>query len=215
MRVRFGDCVLDTATRELTRGGRAVDLEPKVFQLLELLLESRPQALEKDRIHERLWPATFVSESSLPRLVADLRAAIGDQAREPRFIRTLHGFGYAFSGPVTVDSRAAGPSQGTRFRLIWGERSIPLREGENILGRAEDVAVPIDSTRISRHHARIVVSGEQVQLEDLGSKNGTFVAGRRLTGPVPLRDGDEICLGTLLIVFRSAGDASTETDHPS
>jgi hypothetical protein len=61
MRIRFGECVLDSETRELLLRGSAVHLSPKGFQFLELLLESRPRALSKSEIHEKLWPGTFVS----------------------------------------------------------------------------------------------------------------------------------------------------------
>ena len=60
MRVRFGECVLDSDTRQLSVLGETVHLSPKAFQFLELLLESRPKALSRTQIHERLWPGTFV-----------------------------------------------------------------------------------------------------------------------------------------------------------
>jgi DNA-binding winged helix-turn-helix (wHTH) protein len=82
-----------------------VHLEPKAFRLLELLLAARPKALSKRDLQDELWPKTYVSERSLARLVANLRIAIGDRATEPRFIRTVHGFGYAFCGDVSVGRR--------------------------------------------------------------------------------------------------------------
>ncbi len=101
MHLRFGDCVFDRGTRTLTRGGRPVDIAPKAFELLGLLLEHRPRPLSKPELHEKLWPDTFVSDSSLARLVSELRKAIGDRARDPRLVRTVHGFGYAFQARVT------------------------------------------------------------------------------------------------------------------
>lgn len=65
MRIRFGECQLDSTTRELIARGKAVPLAPKGFQLLELLLTNRPRALSKAEILERVWPGTFVSEGSL------------------------------------------------------------------------------------------------------------------------------------------------------
>ena len=73
-------------------------LETKAYELLALLLSRRPNALSKAQIRDVLWPGTFVSESALARLVTQLRAACGDDAQAPRFIRTVHGFGYAFCG---------------------------------------------------------------------------------------------------------------------
>ena len=111
VRIRFGDCTLDFDTRELSRGGKPVHVEPKAYRLLELLVAARPKALSKDQIQDQLWPDTFVSERSVARLVEVLRVCLGDSAKEPHFIRTVHGFGYAFSGDVTSLSnptRAAG-----------------------------------------------------------------------------------------------------------
>jgi DNA-binding winged helix-turn-helix (wHTH) protein len=203
--------VLDTEARELRRGGVPRELSPKGFQFLELLLSSRPRAIAKQEMHERLWPDTFVSDSSLARLASQVRAAIGDDARHPRLVRTLHRHGYAFSGAVAVvvADAAARPAP---CRLVWGERQLPLLEGENLLGRASEAAVRIDLGRVSRLHARIVVEGERARLEDLGSKNGTFLRGARLQGPAELLDGDEIGVGTAVLLFRAAhGDSTTET----
>jgi pSer/pThr/pTyr-binding forkhead associated (FHA) protein len=97
--------------------------------------------------------------------------------------------------------------------VIWQKREFPLRQGENLLGRSEDAAARIDAATVSRHHARILVSQAGATLEDLGSKNGTFLRGERLTGPRALRDGDELCLGRIRLTFRmTARQASTQTE---
>ncbi len=213
-RLRFGDCVFDAATREVQRAGERIDVSPKAFQLLELLLTRRPQAVRRAEIHDSLWPATCVSASSLGRVAADLRAALGDDARHPRYVRTLHGFGYAFSGEVVDDPKAAaGPFDPLACCLVWGAREIPLGEGPHVLGRAPEAAVWIDSTKVSRQHARIVVSHGRATLEDLDSKNGTYLRGTRLSAPAELSDGDLISVGQVVFKFRSARAlASTESD---
>ena len=204
--------MLDTEARELRRGGVPRELSPKGFHFLELLLESRPRAVAKQEIHERLWPDTFVSDSSLARLASVVRAAIGDDARHPRLVRTLHGRGYAFSGTVAVEAADAA-SRPAPCYLLWGDRRIPLLAGENVLGRGAEAAVRIDLGRVSRLHARIVVGGDRALLEDLDSKNGTFHRGRRIEAPVELTDGDEIGVGTVVLLFRAAlGDSTTETE---
>ena len=211
MRLAFGDCVFDSDTRELSRGGEVVHLEPKAFALLELLIAERPKAISKSKLQEALWPETYVSERSLARLAADLRAAIGDSAEKPRFIRTVHRFGYAFCGEVATIS----PQESTfHCRLVWGEREIALTRGENVLGRDPAVAIWIDLDSVSRRHARIVVDEEGATLEDLGSKNGTFLEDRKLTAPTRLASGDRIKIGAALLVFRSfnkMGSTRTET----
>ncbi len=100
----------------------------------------------------------------------------------------------------------------TPCRVVWGERQIPLLPGENILGRSAEARVPLDLGRVSRHHARIVVESGKAVLEDLGSKNGTFVRGQLVTQPAELADGDEICIGPVVLVFRtSSSNSTTET----
>ena len=210
MRLKFGPCLFDAPARELRRDGVVQPLSPKAFQFLELLLQERPRAVPKQEIHERLWPDTFVSDASLARLASEVRTAIGDDARAPHHLRTVHRFGYAFSGDALAEMAEKGSP--ASCRLVWADRQIPLLAGENLLGRASDARVVIDLARVSRHHARIVVEGDGAVLEDLGSKNGTSLRGRPLRAPAALADGDEICIGSAVLVFRSsAGKSTTET----
>ena len=206
MRVLFGDLALDRDARQLLRGEQEVHLGPKAFDLLVLLVEQRPLVVPKAKIKDRLWPSTFVSESTLLTVVTDLRAALGDDSKRPRYVRTVRGFGYAFCGKVgeaVAGAESPGPAAPTRqLRLVLEDREIPLQEGENLLGRMEGGAAWIDSEWVSRRHARIVVSGDVVCLEDLGSKNGTFLRGRRISAPQRLSNGDQICLGRVPMTFR-------------
>jgi len=218
MRFQFGDCALDVDTRELSRAGKPVHIEPKAFRLLELLLASRPKALSKDELQDQLWPKTFVSERSLARLVEVVRDCIGDSAKEPRYIRTVHGFGYAFSGEAMQTSpRLLRPTPGGfHCRITWEDREVALSEGENILGRDPDTVVWIDLNSVSRRHARIVVRGETATIEDLGSRNGTYVQGERVETPRALASGDTIKIGAAKLVFRCfRGLGSTESEVSS
>ena len=213
MQIRFGECVLDSDTRELLVRGAPVHLSPKGLQVLELLLENRPRALAKSEIHEKLWPGTFVSDGTLTSLLAEIRSAIEDEAHEPRFVRTVHRFGYAFSGPAeAVRPSHQGRAPRVAYRLFWGPREIALEEGETVLGRDPDATAFVDHASVSRHHARIVVAGDRVTVEDLQSKNGTFLGGKKLDSPAPLTDGDELKLGTVSLKFRVFPlSGSTET----
>jgi DNA-binding winged helix-turn-helix (wHTH) protein len=210
VRVCFGDCVADFDARQLLVAGKPVHVEPRALRLLELLIAARPRALSKQELQDALWPKTFVTGRSLARLVADLRKALDDRGRVPRFIRTFHRFGYSFcaeAGPLT---RPAG--QDSVFKLLWSDREIALQEGENILGRERDAAAWIDVYSVSRRHARIVVSGERATLEDLGSKNGTFLRGEAVTRPAALSDGDRLRLGTVeMTIRRYAPAVSTQS----
>jgi DNA-binding winged helix-turn-helix (wHTH) protein len=196
MRVRFGECTFDAVRRELQRGETPAHLSPKAFELLRMLVERRPRPISKDELFDKLWPKTFVTEASLAGLVAEIRREIGDDARAPRHVRTVHGYGYAFA-----DETAASADEGV-FRLVWGAREVPLSEGENAIGREADCAISIDDATVSRRHARVVVEGQEAILEDLGSKNGTWLRGLRVAGPELLKDGDAIRIGSVPMVFR-------------
>ena len=209
MSLRFEDCVLDFDARELFRDGRVVPLPPKVFQLLEALVRARPKALSKSELHETLWPDTFVSDANLANLVADLRESLGDDARNPRIIRTVQRFGYAFQAEASPAPAAS--TTPSAFRLVWGDREIALTEGENVLGRDRDAVAWIDVYSVSRHHAKIVVSGDEASLEDLGSKNGTFLHGESVRKAVRVGDGDEIRIGTAVLTLRRFDAGSTQT----
>jgi DNA-binding winged helix-turn-helix (wHTH) protein len=214
MRVSFADCVLDLERRQLVRKDRDVHLTPKAFDLLALLVAARPRAVAKTEIHDRLWPGTFVTESNLTTLVTELRAALDDDARSPRYVKTVPRFGYAFCADATDEPERlpAGRRRGLHVSLQWAGGNVALHEGENVIGREGDAVAWIESASVSRRHARIVVSRGAATLEDLGSKNGTFHRGQRVTSPVVLANGDEIVVGTVPLRLRMSEDAlSTKT----
>ena len=197
--IRFGSCVLDVQCRTLVRDGREVHLTPKAFDLLRVLAEHAPRALTKTELLEHLWPNTFVSDDALARLISDVRVTIGDSARQPTLIRTIHGFGYAFAAEVLSDTR---PRHRSPCKLTWASHDFPLLDGENVIGRDPDVAVPINASIVSRRHARVMVAEGVAQIEDLGSKNGTFVANERVAATRQLADGDVIKIGDYELTFR-------------
>jgi DNA-binding winged helix-turn-helix (wHTH) protein len=203
MPVRFGEFTLEIENRQLRHRGVERHLSPKGFDLLRLLVEHRGRALSKTELHERLWPATFVSDATLTSLVAEVRAALSENARRGRFVRTVHRFGYAFKEDAEdVARREMLPGDDARAWIIWAWGQAALKDGEQLVGRDTDVAVWLESPSVSRHHARICVSETEATIEDLGSKNGTYVRGNRVLAPVPLDDGDEIRVGTMLLRFR-------------
>ena len=209
MRVTFDEVTLDTDTRQVFVGAQEVRISTKALDLLTLLVESRPRALAKQILIERLWPGIYVSETSLATLIREIRGGLGDSARHPRFIRTVHRFGYAFCASVPNAPGQSVSRTGLGYWLTWEARQIPLHSGENILGREPDAAVWLDSATVSRQHARIMISEHRATLEDLGSKNGTYVRGARVTGLFGLVDGDEIHLGSLVLRFRMPSEAGS------
>jgi len=214
MRVAFAECVFDSEVRALVRAGAIVHLSPKAFRLLELLLENRPRVMSKDQIVSALWPDTFVTDGSLANLVAEVRAALADTATNPRFLRTVHRVGYSFCGEVSE----APPLelQATVLSRVWlvsPDREFLLHEGECLVGRASECTVCLESSTVSRHHARLKVTGDQAVLEDLDSKNGTFLGGKPLGKKATLADGDEVRIGPETMVFRAASSATTRTER--
>jgi DNA-binding winged helix-turn-helix (wHTH) protein len=210
--IRFGEFRLDLLRRQLFQNDRDVHVTPKAFELLTILVEQRPRALSKEDLYRSLWPSTFVAEANLSVLVAELRAALGDTPKRAEYIRTAHGYGYAFVGDASVEDTPE--SRRLPFWLVSATIQVRLHEGENLIGRDPTATVWLDATQVSRHHARIRIEGQQALLEDMQSKNGTWLRGLPVTGPVPLADGDEIRLGSSAVVtFRIGFDGgSTESE---
>ena len=132
-----------------------------------------------------------------------LRGALGDAPRAARYIRTVPRYGYAFHGDARPAPVVDVPKPTlTGARLVSKRRDWLLSDGPNLVGRDRECAVRIDSTSISRRHARIVVTSGETMVEDLGSKNGTYVNGELARQPVALKDGDQIRVGSATITYR-------------
>jgi DNA-binding winged helix-turn-helix (wHTH) protein len=224
----LGEWLVQPSLNRLTRPGSSAQIEPKLMDLLVFLAQHRGQVLGREAIVDAVWAKRFVADSALSRAVTLLRRALGDDASRPRYIETIAKRGYRVvarvePAPVDGDGSPARPAPGggrTDPRpagsvVIWESQEIPLVEGINIIGRALDVCVRICSADVSRNHARITVCGDRAVIEDLGSKNGTFLAGRRITAPVEIVDGDQIAVGEHVLIFRSASSSgSTATAAP-
>lgn len=200
MRLTFADCVLDLRTRELERQGTIVPLEPKVYELLEVLIQRRPAVVTNNELDELLWPQVYVARTSLTRLVSELRAALGDTPQGSRIIRTVYKTGYAFCAEVS-GAPTPGASHATA-ELVWKKRCIPLVEGEHLAGRDAACTLVINASTVSRRHARITVVSGTATIEDLDSTNGTHVNGSPISGPTRLRPGDELLLGSEVLQVR-------------
>jgi DNA-binding winged helix-turn-helix (wHTH) protein len=205
MRTRFGPFIVDSETRQLLRDQREVHLSPKAFDLLCVLLERRPKVVDKEQLHARIWPDTYVVDANLNVLIGEIRRTISDTPQEQRFIRTVHGIGYAFCGEAG-DLTATPPSaHALRVWLVWKDRTFPLSDGDNVIGRDPQCSVWLDATGVSRQHARIRIDAETrtVALDDLDSTNGTFLRRARIVAPAPLTDGDLIKIGSVELKFRA------------
>lgn len=213
MRFDLGDLILDNSTRQLLRGVEELRLSPKAFDFLALLIKERPRVVTKADLHQRIWAGVFVSDASLAMVASEVRAALGESARAPRRIRTSHGHGYAFTGDVKPDPSA--PSSAASHWLIVAERVLPLRQGDNTVGREPGVDVWIDDPAISRRHARVRVSGATVTIEDLGSKNGTFVGEQKVSVATPIGNGDALRFGSAPALYRQSAEPTIGLPDPS
>jgi DNA-binding winged helix-turn-helix (wHTH) protein len=201
MRLKFEDCVLDLRARQLERGEKVVPLEPKMYDLLEVLIKRRPAVVTNNELDELLWPQVYVARTSLTRLVSELRAVLGDTPRDSHIIRTVYKTGYAFCANVTcvpVSLAAAATTE-----LVWKKHSLLLTDGEHIAGRDPECSLVIDATTVSRRHARITVVSGVATIEDLDSTNGTHVNGKRISAATRVTPGSELALGSEVLQVRT------------
>ncbi len=215
MRYAFGDCRLDTLSRELTSNGQPVHLTPKAFELLKLLIEARPRVLSKTELMERLWPEAFVVEANLPVLVGDLRTAIGEHGAASGAIKTHHGVGYSFTAVVRelTAGAAAAEDGGPQIVLQIGSRRVRLGPGTNTVGRDAAADVFLNDASVSRHHARLTVDGVEVHVQDLESKNGTWVADVRIDRSTPISHGMIVIFGSVeaVLLVELSEEPTTQT----
>jgi DNA-binding winged helix-turn-helix (wHTH) protein len=217
MRVRFGPFTLDSGARALLKEGAAVHLSPKAFDVLEILAARRPNVVSKDVLLAEIWPGKVVEEANLAMVVGEIRKALGDDSKSPAIVVTVARHGYRFAAELQ-DLDAAEPASRDdtypRWWLTWNDKALPLREGENLVGRHPASRIWLNAASVSRAHARIVVSPDGASIEDRGSRNGTFVDGRKVTGLHPLVDGSEVTFGSERVTFRQWSDAEALGTEP-
>jgi DNA-binding winged helix-turn-helix (wHTH) protein len=210
-RFRFGDFELDVAAFTLRREGTTVRLEKIPMEVLVLLVEQAGTLVDRDSLHAALWGSdVFLDrDAAINTAMRKIRKALAENADRPRFIETVVGKGYRFVGPIVRDTIVA-ESQVTDYRLTRGTHAFALQPGENLIGRDPGVHVFLDHPSVSRRHARIFIAARQVVLEDLHSRNGTYVGGRGITSPTELHDGAVIGVGPITLTFLAlSGVAST------
>lgn len=207
MKIWFGDCLLDTDERALLRSGQPIHLTSKAFQLLAFLLEVRPRAVAKSELQDKLWPSSFVSEGNLATLVKEARTAIGDDAKKPLYIRTVHAFGYAFAGVVQVaasdlhsivvlpfenltgdagldylcdgiaENVTNAFSRVARFRVVSSRTAFRWRGSTE---ETETIGRELQVSTIVHGRVRGSIGGLRVQVEAVAVGSGTQIWGNRL-----------------------------------
>jgi len=214
----FGEFELDVAAYTLRRTGHRIKLEKIPMEVLILLVRRAGILVTRTEIQAALWGSdVFVDQdAAINTAIRKIRRALGDDAEHPRFLETVVGKGYRFSAPVAADRDAslegsdvdAGAVSADRlhdhlatYLLTRGKREFVLVAGENLLGRDPEVNVRVEHPSVSRHHARISIHSAQAVLEDLKSRNGTFLDGRRIDAPTEIRHGATIGLGPITLSF--------------
>ncbi len=104
--VGFGEFVLDPIDRRLLGPEGPVHLGRKAFQVLESLVAEPGRLVTKETLFDTVWSGVHVSESALTVVIKELRKALGDQAKDPRYIESVYGRGYRFVAPVGTAARA-------------------------------------------------------------------------------------------------------------
>ena len=211
MRVRFQQFILDSDVRQLLDDGKEIHLSTKAFDLLCVLLARRPNVVAKEDLLEQIWPDSHVVEANLNVLVGEVRRALADNAQTPRFIRTVHGVGFAFCGNAAEVEKVSAATVAYRMRcwLVGRDRNFVLSEGDNTIGRDPSCSVYVDDRDVSRRHARIRIDSmrKSAVLEDLESTNGTLLGRSPVKAQMPLANGDVIHVGPVELKFRN-------TDQP-
>ena len=214
MRARFDDFVIDSETRQLTRGGEEIHLSPKAFAVLCALVEQRPNVVPKADLFGQIWPDVFVVDGNLNVLVGEIRRALGrrpagaavhpDRARRRlRVLREGDGARSRRSRRGPTGPLLAGVEEPARSRSLRATTS-----SAGIRGAQSGWITP--ACRGATHRFESPVPRRPV-LTDLGSTNGTFVKGERVDGPTPLADGDVIKVGSVTVKFREWTDGASRT----
>jgi DNA-binding winged helix-turn-helix (wHTH) protein len=173
IRYRFSEFILSPRRRVLLRNGREQPLIPRYFDLLVFLVEHRGEAVHRRDIFDRIWSDVIVSDSALSQAVRTIRRVLGDDSREPRFVRTVSRHGYQFVFPDVVQEEDDGdwktpPGSIHRDIASSGAAAAPF---EPLLQRITEAATTAVEEEEQREAAeRLHVLGTSEALQRLGTR---------------------------------------------
>ena len=202
---QIGDWLVEPDLDRISRGDERRTIRPRVTELLVALSHRSGELAATQYLVDAVWGTEFVTVNALTQLVAELRRALDDDPKNPRYVETIPRRGYRLIAPFTPPGRSNRPDHPGELHFVLVDEDgaeVVLDPGESIIGRSPDATIRVDVPEISRHHVRIVVGGPTATIEDLGSKNGTYLRGRRIEGTVEIGNADEIQIGADLARFR-------------
>ncbi|MFL6254827.1 MAG: winged helix-turn-helix domain-containing tetratricopeptide repeat protein [Pyrinomonadaceae bacterium] len=209
----FGPFRIDAHRRLLLRGVEPIQLTPKVFETLFVLVRNSGRVLTKGEMIETIWPDSFVEESNLAQHIFLLRKILGEERNEHRFIVTVPGSGYRFVAPVKVSDSAASLSLRTEHAGVdvWPPSSlavlpfktVPTADGDESLGlgMADALIMKLSGLRL------VKVLPTTAVLRYVGPRQDPLAAGRELGVDALLdgfyqRHGDQLRVSTQIIRVR-------------
>ncbi len=231
------DWLVEPQLNRVTNGRTTVHLEPKAMEVLLCLADHAGEVVPRRVLVDRVWSTEFITDSTLTHAVADLRRALADDARAPRFIETIPKRGYRLiaktgGGPrneptdrgsdlgreplavIVGEKVQLGSRAGSTFSdhvLCLGDQEIPLIEPTIVFGRGQEADIQFLVSEVSRRHARVTVAASEAVIEDLGSKNGTTVNSRVIDQPHRLFSGDTVGIGPTTMIYRWLSVEPTRT----
>lgn len=193
---RIGDWLVEPALGQIARGQKSIRLRPRAMDVLLCLASDPGKVVSRQRLIDTVWHTVHVTDNVVSQVVTELRTALGDDARSPSYIENIPRRGYRLVAPVCrLDDGLPVAGDLSLFMLAGPGLDFTLKRGENLIGRSSGADIRVNLTQVSRLHARIVVEGRAATVEDMGSKNGTYVNGELISSPTRLELGDEIALG--------------------
>lgn len=176
-RYRFSEFILSPRRRLLVRAGRELPLIPRYFDLLVFLVERRHEAVHRREIFDRVWSDVIVSDSALSQAIRTLRRTLGEDPREPRFIRTVSRHGYRFVFPDVVEEQDDDAWPQEADASSDGIRAEAVDAFEPLLERVTRVARSQQEEEDRREAAELLHAlGTAEALRRLGTRPGHAVA---------------------------------------
>jgi DNA-binding winged helix-turn-helix (wHTH) protein len=198
MRFAFDRYVLDSEDEVLVRDGARVPLRGKAFAVLRVLAENGGHLVTRERLLDSVWSDSSIHEQGLSVCIKEIREALGDDSRAPRYVKTEHRRGYRLVVPVTRIASSApletithdervGTHLVPRIAFVWSVGralvvDVPLVDRALDLGRGPLGAFVLDDRTVSRRHVRVTCVEERWRVEDCRSHNGSWVNGGALAG---------------------------------